>query len=100
MYSRFTCKFKYNFWVIMFADDVMHFLDHAKQCFPAGEAVIYGPFPAMMERRSGRTRWYLLVQANERLGLHRQLDEWVLQVQKLPSARKVRWSIDVDPQDY
>jgi len=23
-----------------------------------------------------------------------------LNVQKLPSARKVRWSIDVDPQDY
>ena len=68
--------------------------------FRREEAVIYGPFPAMMERRSGRTRWYLLVQANERLGLHRQLDEWVPEIQKLPSARKVRWSIDVDPQDY
>ena len=54
----------------------------------------------MMERRSGRTRWYLLVQANKRPSLHRQLDELVLNVQKLPSARKVRWSIDVDPQDY
>ena len=81
-------------------EDIRHFLDQAKQCFPMGEAVIYGPFPAMMERRSGRTRWYLLVQANERLGLHRQIDEWVPEIQKLPSARKVRWSIDVDPQDY
>jgi primosomal protein N' (replication factor Y) len=81
-------------------DEVRHFLGQAKQCFPAGEAVIYGPFPAMMERRSGRTRWYLLVQANKRSGLHRQLDEWVLKLQKLPSARKVRWSVDVDPQDY
>ena len=81
-------------------DDVRRFLDQAKQSFPAGEAVIYGPFPAMMERRSGRTRWYLLVQANKRSGLHRQLDEWVLKLQKLASARKVRWSVDVDPQDY
>ena len=81
-------------------DEVRHFLDQAKQNFPTGEAVIYGPFPAMMERRSGRTRWYLLVQANKRPSLHRQLDEWVLKLQKLPSARKVRWSIDVDPQDY
>jgi primosomal protein N' (replication factor Y) len=81
-------------------DDVRRFLDQAKQYFPAGEALIYGPFPAMMERRSGRTRWYLLVQANKRSGLHRQLDEWVLKLQKLPSARKVRWSVDVDPQDY
>lgn len=81
-------------------DDVRRFLDQAKQNFPDGEAIIYGPFPAMMERRSGRTRWYLLIQANKRSNLHRQLDEWVLKVQKLPSARKVRWSVDVDPQDY
>ena len=81
-------------------EHVRRFLDHAKQCFPAGEAVVYGPFPAMMERRSGRTRWYLLVQAGRRSGLHRQLDEWLLKLQKMSSARKVRWSVDVDPQDY
>jgi len=81
-------------------DEVRRFLNQAKRCFPAGDALIYGPFPAMMERRSGRTRWYLLVQANKRSSLHRQLDEWLLQLQKLSSARKVRWSVDVDPQDY
>ena len=81
-------------------EDVRAFLNQAKQCFPDGEAVVYGPFPAMMERRSGRTRWYLLVQAAQRPTLHRQLDEWVLRLPKLPSARKVRWSLDVDPQDY
>ena len=81
-------------------DDVRRFLNQARQCFPVGESFIYGPFPAMMERRSGRIRWYLLMQANKRSSLHRQLDEWVRKVQKLPSARKVRWSIDVDPQDY
>jgi len=81
-------------------DQVRAFLNQAKQCFPAGEAVVYGPFPAMMERRSGRTRWYLLVQANTRSPLHRQLDMWVEQLKSLPSARKVRWSVDVDPQDY
>jgi primosomal protein N' (replication factor Y) len=82
------------------AEDVRVFLDRAKRCFPMGEALVYGPFPAMMERRSGRTRWYLLVQAGERPSLHRQLDAWVRLLHKLPSARKVRWSIDVDPQDY
>ncbi len=81
-------------------EDVSAFLNQAKQCFPMGEATIYGPFPAMMERRSGRTRWYLLVQANKRSMLHHQLDDWVLQLHKLPSARKVRWVVDVDPQDY
>ncbi|MGA9572597.1 MAG: primosomal protein N' [Lysobacterales bacterium] len=81
-------------------EDVRRFLDQAKRCFPAGEAAVYGPFPAMMERRSGRTRWYLLVQANKRPALHRQLDEWLLSLQKLRSVRKVRWSVDVDPQEY
>ena len=81
-------------------DDVRGFLHQAKRCFPAGGAALYGPFPAMMERRGGRTRWYLLVQSSERSDLHRQLDEWVPRVQGLPLARKVRWVVDVDPQDY
>ena len=100
-----ACLPPFNYQALLRSDaplinDVRRFLDQAKQSFPAGEALIYGPFPAMMERRSGRTRWYLLVQANKRSSLHGQLDEWVLKLQKLPSARKVRWSIDVDPQDY
>jgi primosomal protein N' (replication factor Y) len=81
-------------------EDVRAFLNQAKQCFPNGEAMLYGPFPAMMERRSGRIRWYLLAQANKRSTLHRQLDDWVVQLHNLPSARKVRWVVDVDPQDY
>jgi primosomal protein N' (replication factor Y) len=81
-------------------EDVRLFLNQAKQCFPSGESKIYGPFPAMMERRSGRTRWYLLVQAVKRSSLHGQLDEWVSQLKNLPAARKVRWAVDVDPQDY
>lgn len=81
-------------------DDVLTFLNQAKQCFPGGEAQVYGPFPAMMERRSGRTRWYVLVQAGSRSALHGQLDDWLLVLQNLPSARKVRWAVDVDPQDY
>ncbi len=80
--------------------DVRRFLDQAKQTFPPGVAMIYGPYPAMMERRSGRTRWYLLVQAKTRSSLHRQLDQWMFKLPKLSTARKVRWSVDVDPQDY
>ncbi len=80
--------------------DVRAFLEQAKQSFPGGEALVYGPFPAMMERRSGRTRWYLLVQADKRSTLHRQLEQWVSKLHKLATARKVRWAVDVDPQDY
>jgi len=100
-----ACLPPYSYQALLRSDahdkkDVRAFLEQAKQCFPHGEANIYGPFPAMMERRSGRTRWYLLVQADRRPMLHRQLDTWVSQLHKLPSARKVRWAVDVDPQDY
>ncbi len=81
-------------------EDVRAFLNQAKQLFPVGRATVYGPFPAMMERRSGRTRWYLLVQADGRSLLHRQLDGWVEKLKNIPAARKVRWAVDVDPQDY
>jgi primosomal protein N' (replication factor Y) len=80
--------------------DVRDFLGQAKSCFPAGDTRVYGPFPAMMERRSGRTRWYLLVQADDRSAVHAQLDRWIPGLHKLPAARKVRWAVDVDPQDY
>jgi len=100
-----ACLPPYSYQALLRSDahdkgDVRAFLNQAKQIFPAGEATVYGPFPAMMERRSGRTRWYLLAQAASRPLLHRQLDGWVPQLQKLPSARKVRWAIDVDPQEY
>jgi primosomal protein N' (replication factor Y) len=31
--------------------------------------------------------------------LHRLLDAWLPSLAQLPSARKVRWSIDVDPME-
>jgi primosomal protein N' (replication factor Y) len=81
-------------------EPVQEFLARAKGCFPQGAAGIYGPFPAMMERRGGRTRWYLLVQAPARSHLHRQLDAWLPLLQQLHAGRKVHWVMDVDPQEY
>ncbi len=60
---------------------------------------LLGPLPAPMERRAGRFRAQLLLQAPERAGLHRLLQHWVPQLGRLPTARRVRWSLDVDPMD-
>lgn len=100
-----ACLPPFSFQALLRADaydktQVRMFLSAAKGVFPQGAAAVYGPFPAMMERRSGRTRWYLLVQAASRAELHAQLEAWVEAVGRLPLARKVRWSVDVDPQDY
>ena len=80
-------------------DTVRRFLDEAAACFPAGETRLFGPLPAIMERVGGRTRMYLVLQAPGRAGLHAQLDAWLPAVRALPAARRVRWSIDVDPQE-
>ena len=52
-----------------------------------------------MERRAGRYRAHLLLQARERGPLHGRLGAWVEQAAALPQARSTRWSVDVDPQD-
>ncbi len=60
---------------------------------------IFGPIPAPMERRAGRYRYQIMLQSKQRKALHQFLSWWAPQLQQLPSARKVRWSIDVDPYD-
>ena len=67
--------------------------------FPAGPVSIHGPLPALMERLGGRSRMYLLLQSADRGALHRQVDPWLPHLPALESARKVRWSIDMDPQE-
>jgi primosomal protein N' (replication factor Y) len=52
-----------------------------------------------MEKIAGRFRLYLLAQASSRTELHRQLDAWLEKLTALPGSRKVRWALDVDPQD-
>jgi len=78
---------------------VEDFLNQAARLFPEGDSRLFGPLPAIMERRGGRSRFYLMLQATERAELHRQLDIWLPQLRTLRSARKVRWSVDVDPQE-
>jgi primosomal protein N' len=42
---------------------------------------------------------YLVVQGPARTALHRQVDQWLPVLRMLPSARKVRWAVDIDPQN-
>ncbi|RKR04406.1 replication restart DNA helicase PriA [Kushneria sinocarnis] len=58
-----------------------------------------GPVPAPMERR--QTRWHvqLMLSAERRSALHRAtawLDEWLA---AHPGSRRLRYSVDVDPQE-
>src|SRR5690606_8240136 len=58
-----------------------------------------GPMPAPMPRRAGMHRAQLLLSAGERRQLHAALQAALPAIHALPEARRVRWSLDVDPVD-
>ena len=52
-----------------------------------------------MQKRAGMHRMQLLLSAPDRRILHTLLDVALPSIYELPEARKVRWSLDVDPLD-
>jgi primosomal protein N' (replication factor Y) len=64
---------------------------------PHSALTLLGPAPAPMQRRSDRYRAQLLLQSATPTDLQKFMATWVPQLDDLPEARKVRWSIDVDP---
>jgi primosomal protein N' (replication factor Y) len=80
----------------------LQFLEHARslvETLGVAGVQILGPVAAPMERRAGRVRAQLLLQASRRADLHRLLEPWLQQLETDRLGRKVRWSIDVDPQE-
>lgn len=74
-----------------FLQEIAEAADHGLQ--------LWGPVPAPMEKRAGRFRAHLLLQSAQRKALHAALDDLIPHIENLPDARRVRWSVDVDPQD-
>jgi len=66
---------------------------------PAPAIELHGPLPAPMARRAGVHRAQLLLIAARRQALHALLDATLPALYALPEARRVRWSLDVDPVD-
>lgn len=76
-------------------------LDQLVQQLPVvSGAQILGPMPALMERKAGRYRYQLLVHCDSRKLRYQLLEHMLPLIDQLPSWRKVRWSLDVDPQDF
>ena len=71
-----------------------HLLAHA-----ASELDLSYPLPALMERRGGRFRALLVMRAVQRLDMGRLLTEQIEALEDLARRPRVRWAIDIDPQD-
>ena len=67
--------------------------------FDAGHTQILGPVAAPMAKRAGFFRYQLLFQNTNRQELHVLFDTLIPKIANLKQAKKVRWSLDVDPVD-
>jgi len=79
----------------------MAFLETARVLLQVDNKTIQicGPFPAPVEKRSGKFRFQLLLQSNSRSALQKCLQPWVRKLDDLKEGKKIRWSLDVDPQE-
>lgn len=60
---------------------------------------VLGPVPALQAKRSGRFRWQLLLQHPSRKVLQQLIKSSLPLIGSLPQAKKVKWTLDVDPID-
>jgi len=74
------------------------FADHNANAAAPGVELL-GPAPSPMERKAGKFRTQLLLLCQSRSQLHQLLGDSLPRVEKLKSAKKVRWSLDVDPME-
>ncbi|MBY4598969.1 primosomal protein N' [bacterium BD-1] len=80
--------------------EVHGFLQEARAALDGREGLsVNGPMPAPMARRAGMARGQLLLEAAQRGPLHAALNAALPALHGLRSARRVRWSLDVDPTD-
>nr|MDJ0701637.1 primosomal protein N' [Woeseiaceae bacterium] len=80
--------------------DAYALLEHARRYVGARQLDalrILGPVDAPLARKAGRYRAQLLLQSTDRKALHNTLSGLRPELENEPTARKVRWSIDVDP---
>jgi primosomal protein N' (replication factor Y) len=61
------------------------------------DVLVLGPVIAPMAKKAGQFRYQLLLQSKQRKALHSLLDTMVLHIEDMKSAKKIRWSLDVDP---
>ncbi|WP_375751703.1 primosomal protein N' [Vibrio sp. HN007] len=61
--------------------------------------MILGPTPAPLAKKAGKSRWQLILQAPNRTTMQKLLYSAKPVISLLPSAKKVRWSMDIEPQD-
>ena len=83
------------------ARDAFDFLQQVAELFSSANHVhCLGPIPALMEKRQGQYRMQLILQSPQRSALQKAIGQQIRQIEGLTLANKIRWSLDIDPQDF
>jgi primosomal protein N' (replication factor Y) len=89
------------------ARDAFDFLQQISQLFSTANGFgikdnvfCVGPIPALMEKRQGQYRMQLLLQSPLRSSLQNAIGQKIKQIETLNLTSKIRWSLDIDPQDF
>lgn len=98
----------YHFFALLRAeanrnDHAQQFLQSIKQlCQPHAQSAVavLGPCEAPMAKRAGLFRQQLLLKAHSRKQMNHLLQRLTFHASESKLARQVRWSIDVDPQEF
>jgi primosomal protein N' (replication factor Y) (superfamily II helicase) len=64
------------------------------------DVMVYDVIRPQMERLNGMERGQLLLQSNSRAALQRLLKSWIPEIKGFLFAKKVRWSLDIDPLEF
>jgi primosomal protein N' (replication factor Y) len=80
------------------ANDVLQKLRHYLQ--PQAGISLIGPLAPPIARRAGRFRSQLLLKSAQRGNLHNCLQRAVAWLQANAQDYQLRWSVDIDPQDF
>ncbi|MFA0567133.1 primosomal protein N' [Vibrio gallaecicus] len=82
-------------------EDFLRQVRHTLEAHPLydGFCMVLGPTPAPLAKRAGKSRWQLVLQTQTRSLMQKLLMSAKPAINMLPTAKKVRWSIDIEPQD-
>lgn len=82
------------------ATSPMEFLQQVRQFLaPLNQIRCLGPIPATMEKRQGKYRAQLLISGAQRPALQQALSQLVQALESGLASKRVRWALDVDPQE-
>lgn len=82
------------------AEDADAFLARTSELLPQDKDFeIIGPIPAPLDRKAGKYRRQLILQAKSRQRLQTEFERVLALIEQIPESKRCRWSIDRDPQD-